>query len=91
MSGFVYVTKRRGFVDVLVDPEDFDPARETKRLVGESSAIDDYPDALERPGSSFLWVGGGDDHHLDREHVAALRDALTRWLETGSLRPAVAS
>lgn len=63
------------------------PAREietpTSRLVQQSSAIGDYEDAFDKPGSSFLWIGK--QHHLDREQVEELRDRLTAWLETGTL------
>ena len=54
-----------------------------ERLVQMSSAIGEYEDAFDRPGTSALWIG--DRHHLDREQVAELRDHLTRWLETGEL------
>lgn len=67
----------RGFW-FLLHPEYLKPHEES-RLVAESSAT-----TLERgPGEEFLWVG--EDHHLDREEVTELRDALTRWLETGRL------
>lgn len=56
----------------------------TSRLVQQSSVIGDYSDSENRPGSSYLWVGA--DHHLNREEVAELRDRLTAWLLTGSLR-----
>jgi hypothetical protein len=35
------------------------------RLIQESSAIGDYEDAFNKPGSSYLWIGK--DHHLNRE------------------------
>lgn len=47
------------------------------RVVAQSSAIGDYEDSFDRPGSSFLWVG--DDHHLNREEIAELVDALEKW------------
>ncbi len=56
---------------------------EKARVVQQSSAVGDYPDAMDRPGSSFLWIGA--DHHLNREEVKELRDALTHWLNTGKL------
>lgn len=50
------------------------------RLIGESSAInDDYDDSFDIPGSSYLKIGV--EHHLNREEVAVLRDALNHWLE----------
>jgi hypothetical protein len=50
-----------------------------KRLVSESSAIGDYHDSYERPGSSFLWIG--DNHHLNREEVAELVAKMQYWLD----------
>lgn len=52
-------------------------------VVSESSAIGDYEDSFDNPGSSFLWVGK--QHHLNREEVTVLRDALTHWLENKRL------
>jgi len=56
---------------------------EHDRLASQSSAIGDYEDSLERPGTSFLWIG--DHHHLNREEVAALVQHLQAWLDTGKL------
>jgi hypothetical protein len=54
----------------------------------QSSAIGDYDDAMERPGSSFIWLGiegpGLGRMHLNRMDVAALIETLGRWLDTGS-------
>jgi hypothetical protein len=67
----------RGFR--FIHHQEYTTDKET-RLVWESSAIDfDTPDGLDNPGSSYLWIGK--DHHLNREEVAQLRDALTHWLE----------
>ena len=74
---------RRGFQDVLHDGYETETSRGEHRLVGQSSAIGDYDDSWDRPGSSLLWVG--EYHHLNREEVAELRDMLTMWLETGKL------
>lgn len=54
------------------------------RLLQQSSAVGDYADSLERPGSSYLWLG--ESHHLDREDVAQLVTHLQAWLATGSLK-----
>ena len=54
------------------------------RVVGESSAIGDYNDSMDKPGSSYLWIG--EKHHLDREEVRQLRRLLGRWLRNGRLR-----
>lgn len=53
------------------------------RLVQQSSAVGPYEDSLDKPGSSYLWIGR--DHHLNREEVSELVDHLKSWLETGSL------
>jgi hypothetical protein len=57
----------------------------TDRLVSQSSAIGDYKDAWNRPGSSFLWVG--DNQHLSRDEVRELIGHLQSWVDTGSLGP----
>lgn len=49
-----------------------------RKLVHESSAVGDYEDALDVPGSSFLWIG--EDHHLNREEVSELVHYLRVWL-----------
>lgn len=54
-----------------------------KRIVQESSGVGDYDDALDNPGSSFLWIG--DDFHLNREQVKELIDVMTMWYEQGRL------
>ena len=74
-------TERRGFGDVFHAgyPNDLGELR----LVGQSSAVGDYHNSWNDPGSSFLWVGK--DHHLNREEVAKLRDYLSNWLATGQL------
>ena len=72
----------RGFAFVM--EEKYQNERgEFTRLISESSAIGDYEDALDRPGSSFLWVG--EDHHLNREQVAELIGRMQHWLDTGRL------
>lgn len=57
---------------------------EVKRLASQSSAIGDYDDSLDRPGSSFLWIG--ESHHLNREEVAEFVKYLQAWLKTGSMK-----
>lgn len=54
-----------------------------QRLASESSALGDYDDAYDRPGSSFLWIG--EHHHLNREEVAEFVAHLTVWMSTGRL------
>ncbi len=57
--------------------------KDEERIVSESSAIGDYEDSFDIPGSSYLWVGG--EVQLNREEIAQLRDALTHWLENKRL------
>lgn len=76
----------RGF-DLVTHPvyPPGNPCNASHKLVQQSSIIGDYyDDALEKPGSSALWIG--DSHHLNREEVAELVEYLTRWLDTGRLR-----
>jgi len=54
------------------------------RLASQSSAVGEYNDSLERPGSSYLWIGM--HHHLNREEVAQFVGHLQNWLNTGSLK-----
>lgn len=74
-------TSERGFH--VVNHPVYLPPDEEARLVQESSAIGEYDDSFEKPGSSFLWIG--DKHHLNREEVAELVVYLTRWTAFGSL------
>jgi len=74
------VTKNRRGFDII---ERDNYAEEGKsRLVQESSAVGDYDDSFDNPGSSFLWVG---DHHLNREEVTDLISFLQQWADTGHL------
>lgn len=59
------------------------PNKEITRLVSQSSAVGDYEDSMDKPGSSYLWIG--EDHHLDRSEVKQLIGCLQHWLATGSL------
>lgn len=58
----------------------------------QSSAIGDYEDSWDRPGSSFVWLGVdeapeglGTRMHLDRRQVGEICRRLENWFETGSL------
>jgi hypothetical protein len=53
------------------------------RLASQSSAIGPYEDSMDRPGSSYLWIG--EHHHLNRKEVAQFVTHLQAWLESGSL------
>jgi len=65
---------------------------ETREDIRQSSAIGEYADSMDKPGSSFLWIGG---EHFDREQVRDILDGgrfgedvgkhLAAWLATGSL------
>ena len=71
---------QRGFS--YIDFEDYLNPRTKRKLILQSSAIGEYRDSLDKPGSSFLWVG---DCHLDREEVTELIGHLKKWVETGEL------
>jgi hypothetical protein len=71
----------RGF-GLLTHPTRANEPQE-ERLIQESSAIGDYENSFDVPGSSYLWIGA--DHHLDREEVAGLIRHMQRWLDTGRL------
>lgn len=73
----------RGFIVVMHEKYPNNHGEQT-RLIQESSAIGDYDDSFDRPGSSYLWVG--QDHHLNREDVAELISQLHHWLDTGRLK-----
>jgi hypothetical protein len=53
------------------------------RLIQESSAIGDYENSFDCPGSSYLWIG--QYHHLNREEVAELIARMQYWLKTGRI------
>lgn len=62
------------------------PSGDKAHLLQESSVIaPQYEDALDNPGSSYMWVGLGGSFHLDREEVAQLIKYLQKWLKTGHL------
>lgn len=78
------VTKSdRGF-QFLKHPTYIKDAGKDDRIVSQSSAIGPYDDAMDRPGSSFLWFG--ENHHLNREEVAEVVEYLKLWLKTGDLK-----
>lgn len=71
-----------GFIYVLKEKYQNESGNMT-RLVGESSAVGDYEDSIERLGGRYLWVGG--DHHLNREEVRELIVRMQYWLDKGRL------
>lgn len=73
----------RGFLSVH-HPVYPPTSQEDDLVVTQSSIVGDYPDAMERPGTSALWFGF--HHHLNREEVAQLVKHLQAWLDTGSLK-----
>ena len=72
----------RGFF-LIIHTEYCGPHEET-RLIGESSAIGDYDNSMDCPGSSYLWIGA--HHHLNREEVAELIGRMQSWLDCGRLQ-----
>ena len=74
----------RGFLYVEHDTYSNDPLPD--RLIGESSAIGDYEDSLDIPGSSYLWIGSTEGvHHLNREQVKELIGLMQHWLDNKRL------
>lgn len=76
-------TTSRGFEIVR-----FRDANECECSLQQSSAIGAYADSMEKPGSSFVWLGRdvvSDRMHLDRDQVQGLVNHLQQWLKTGSL------
>jgi len=72
----------RGF-RVLVEEKYQNEQGVFTRLIQESSAIGDYEDSFDLPGSSFLWIG--QEHHLNREQVAELINHMQYWLDNKRL------
>ncbi len=65
-------TTKRGFKYLQIGDES------TDIIFQESSAVGDYEDSLDRPGSSYLWFR---DVHMDRERVGQLVELLQLWLK----------
>jgi len=72
----------RGFVAVVEEKYQNKPGEFT-RLMQESSAIGNYEDSFDIPGSSFLWIG--QDHHLNREQIKQFIDHLQYWIDNKRL------
>ena len=72
----------RGFI-IVTEERYSSKSVEMTRLIGELSAIGDYDDAFDNPGSSYLWVG--EHHHLNREEVKELIDRMQYWLDNKRL------
>ena len=68
----------RGFRFLMAEKYQNMPGEFTK-LLSESSAVGEYDDSFENPGSSYLWVG--QDHHLNREEVAKMIEIMQHWLD----------
>jgi len=77
-----YELSNRGFGFIMHTTYHANTPEDT-RLISESSAVGDYEDSFERPGSSYLWVG--DNHHLNREEVEELVIRMQGWLLTGRI------
>ncbi len=71
-------TSNRGFRFVLAEKYQNEPGEYTM-LIAESSAIGDYDDSFDNPGSSYLWIGN--DHHLSRDEVADMIETMQHWLD----------
>lgn len=77
------VVNGRGFREVTHNKYASEPKKD-KTLIQESSAIGEYEDSYEKPGSSYLWIG--EDHHLNRDEIGELIERLQFWLENKRLK-----
>ena len=79
------VRSERGFERIVHDSYANEPVPDCT-LVGASSAIGNYEDSWDRPGSSFLWIGNTDHAmHINRDEVRELIVHLQSWVESGNL------
>lgn len=63
---------------------DFADANGQPCSLQQSSAVDDTERGMNNPGSSFVWLGKGDERmHLHRNHVCDLVAHLRHWLVNG--------
>ena len=76
------IETNRGFF--AIEGNEYPETEKVSRIIQESSAIGDYSDSFDKPGSSYLWVGN--DHHLDREEVLQLVKYMNNWLNNGRLK-----
>lgn len=70
-----YSNERRGFQDLRV---------QGGLSIGESSAIGDYDDAMDIPGSSALWLECPRESY-NREEIANIIEIFQWWLDSGRL------
>jgi hypothetical protein len=76
------VENSRGFF--VIEGNEYPDQEKVSRIIQESSAIGDYSDSFDRPGSSYLWIGN--NHHLNREEVLQLVKYMNNWLKNGRLK-----
>ena len=72
---------QRGFKALF--HEQYPPKDEAGAILQESSAVGDYEDSWDKPGSSYLWVGC--NFHLNREQAKDLARHIMTWVKTGRL------
>lgn len=73
-------TTERGFQEV-----EFTDANMYPCSLQQSSAVGTEEGAIQRPGSSMVWLGPFEGRmHLDRDQVAELIALLNSWVKTGS-------
>lgn len=53
-----------------------------EQIIKESSAVGDYKDSYDNPGSSYLWVS---DQQVDRKEAKQLIKHLKHWLKNKTL------
>ena len=70
----------RGFEVIYFDDHNNQACR-----LQQSSATGNREEDIERPGTSFVWLGAADySMHLNRQQAAAIAKLLSRWVATGS-------
>lgn len=77
------IKNERGFPCLMHNAYLPNEREERSKLAAQSSAVGDYHDSFDRPGTSFLWIGY--HHHLNREEVRQFIKHLQAWVDTGSL------
>jgi hypothetical protein len=78
---FTHKKTNRGFELVTFTDRNGKPCT----LQQSSAIVTEYDDAFDRPGTSAIWLGTGEERmHLNREQVHELAALLNVWLHTGS-------
>lgn len=70
-----FSNKRRGFHDLYLRGD-----RGGVIKISESSAIGEYDDALDNPGSSALWIESPRNAY-SREEIESMIEIMQKWLD----------